>query len=163
MTLLAELVSTSARVTGTSSRLAKVREIAGLLGRLARAEIGIGVSYLAGELPQGRIGIGYATLQSAAAAVGQGPAQSSLTVEQTDQYVAQLAAIRGGGAAARRSAAVGDLFAGATAEERSFLLQLLVGELRQGALAGVMVDAIAAAAVCRHGRAARRHVRGESR
>ncbi|HEY1890825.1 MAG TPA: ATP-dependent DNA ligase [Steroidobacteraceae bacterium] len=146
MTLLAQLVSTSARVTGTPSRLAKVREIAGLLGRLGRAEIGIGVSYLAGELPQGRIGIGYATLQSAAAAVGQSPAQPSLTVEQTDQYVAQLAGIRGGGAAARRGAAVGDLFARATAEERSFLLQLLVGELRQGALAGVMIDAIAAAA-----------------
>ena len=147
MTLLAELVSTSSRVSGTSSRLAKVREIAGLLARLSRAEIGIGVSYLAGELPQGRIGIGYATLQSAAAAAGQAPAQSSLNVEQTDRYVAELAGIRGGGAVARRSAALGDLFARATAEERTFLLQLLMGELRQGALAGVMIDAIAAAAV----------------
>ncbi|MGH8199106.1 MAG: ATP-dependent DNA ligase [Steroidobacteraceae bacterium] len=146
MTSLAELVSTSARVSGTSSRLAKVREIAGLLARLSHAEIGIGVSYLAGELPQGRIGIGYATLQSAAAAAGEPREQSSLTVEQTDRYVAELAAIHGSGSAARRSVALGDLLASATAEERAFLLQLLVGELRQGALAGVMIEAIAAAA-----------------
>jgi DNA ligase-1 len=145
MTLLAELVSTSSRVSGTSSRLAKVREIASLLARVSREEIGIAVSYLAGELPQGRIGIGYATLQSAAASAGQAREQPSLTVGQTDRYVAELAAMRGGGSAARRSAALGDLFARATAEERTFLLRLLVGELRQGALAGVMIDAIAAA------------------
>ena len=145
MTLLAELVSTSARVGGTSSRLAKVREIAVLLGRLSRAEIGIGVSYLAGELPQGRIGVGYAALQAAALAAGQSPQHPSLSVEQTDREVAQLAAIHGAGSAQRRGAALSDLFARATAEERTFLLRLLVGELRQGALAGVMVDAIATA------------------
>src|SRR5690348_15505110 len=70
VTLLADLVSTSSRVGGTSSRLAKVREIARLLTELSREEIEIGVSYLAGELPQGRIGIGYAALRSAAAAAG---------------------------------------------------------------------------------------------
>ncbi|MFZ0500172.1 MAG: ATP-dependent DNA ligase [Steroidobacteraceae bacterium] len=146
MTLLTELVSASSRVGGTSSRLAKVREIAGLLGKLSREEIAIGVSYLAGELPQGRIGAGYAALQAAAAAAGQAPEAPSLSVAQVDQYVAELAGIRGGGSGKRRSAALGDLFARATAEERTFLLRLLVGELRQGALAGVMIDAIAAAA-----------------
>ena len=145
MTLLAELVSTSSRVGGTSSRLAKVREIARLLGELSRDEIGIGVSYLAGELPQGRIGVGYAALQAAAAAAGPAPEEASLSVEQTDRRVTELARIRGNGSAARRSAALGDLFSRATAEERTFLLRLLVGELRQGALAGVMIDAIAAA------------------
>ena len=145
MTLLAELVSTSSRVSGTSSRLAKGREIARLLGELSREEVGIGVSYLAGELPQGRIGVGYAALQAAAAAAGPAPADASLSVEQTDRRVAELADIRGSGASARRSAALGDLFARATGEERTFLLRLLVGELRQGALAGVMIDAIAAA------------------
>ena len=145
MTLLAELVSTSSRVSATSSRLAKVREIAGLLGKLPREEIAIGVSYLAGELPQGRIGIGYATLQEAAATAGQPPGEASLSVEQTDRRLAELAGMRGSGSAARRSAALSDLFSRATAEERTFLLRLLVGELRQGALAGVMIDAIAAA------------------
>jgi len=145
MTLLADLVRTSSRVSETSSRLAKVREIAALLGKLSREEIGIGVSYLAGELPQGRIGVGYAALQDAAAAAGQAPRESSLSVEEADRHLAELAAIRGGGAAKRRSAALSNLLARATAEERTFLLRLLVGELRQGALAGVMIDAIASA------------------
>ncbi len=145
MTLLAGLVAASSRVGATSSRLAKVREIAGLLGRLSPDEIGIGVSYLAGELPQGRIGVGYAALQAAAAAAGPPPAQAGLTIEQTDREVAALAGIRGGGSAARRGAALSGLFSVATAEERAFLLRLLVGELHQGALAGVMIDAIAAA------------------
>jgi DNA ligase 1 len=143
MTLLAELVNTSARVGATSSRLSKVRELAALLGRLTRAEVGIGVSYLAGELPQGRVGVGYAALQAAAAAPA--PEGATLSVEQTDRQIADLAVIRGSGSAARRGAALGDLFSRATAEERTFLLQLLVGELRQGALAGAMVDAISAA------------------
>jgi DNA ligase-1 len=145
MTLLAELVSTSARVGGTSSRLSKVREIAGLIGNLTLDEISIGVSYLAGELPQGRIGIGYSALQAAASAAGPQPEQPTLSVEQTDRHVAALAAIRGSGSASRRSEALAGLFSQATAEERTFLVRLLMGELRQGALAGVMIDAIAAA------------------
>ena len=145
MTLLAELVAASSRVGATSSRLAKVREIAGLLGRLSRGEIGIGVSYLAGELPQGRIGVGYAALQAAAAAAGPPPEPARLSLEQTDGQVAELATIRGGGSTARRGAALSKLFSLATAEERAFLVRLLLGELHQGALAGVMIDAIAAA------------------
>ena len=145
MTLLAELVSASARVGGTSSRLGKVRELAGLLGKLTPDEITIGVSYLAGELPQGRIGIGYAALQAAASAAGRRAEQPALSIEQTDRHVAALAAIRGSGSAMRRGEALADLFAQATAEERTFLVRLLMGELRQGALAGVMIDAIAAA------------------
>ena len=145
MTLLAELVSTSARVSGTSSRRVKVHELAALLGRLAREEIRIGVSYLSGELPQGRIGIGYAALQAVASAAGPTAEQASLSVAQTDRHLAHLAGIRGSGSTARRGMALGDLFSRATAEERTFLIRLLVGELRQGALAGVMVDAISAA------------------
>ncbi len=145
MTLLAELVRTSSSVRATSSRLAKVREIARLLGTLSTEEIGIGVSYLAGDLPQGRIGVGYAALQAAAAAAVAAPGESSLSVGETDQLVTVLAGIRGGGSAKRRGAALSHLLARATAEERTFLLRLLTGELRQGALAGVMIDAIAAA------------------
>ena len=145
MTLLAELADTSARVGATSSRLTKVREIAGLLRKLTRDEVMIGVSYLAGELPRGRIGVGYAALQTAAKTAGQEPGQPSLSVEQTDRRLGDLAAIRGSGSATRRSQALSDLFARATAEERTFLARLLIGELRQGALTGVMVDAIAAA------------------
>jgi ATP-dependent DNA ligase I len=146
VTLLAELVSTSARVGATPSRLAKVREIAGLLGQLSRDEIRIGVSYLAGELPQGRIGVGYATLQTAVAAAGRAPEEASLTVGKTDRHLEELASIRGSGSGVLRSEALTALFASATTDERTFLLRLLVGELRQGALAGVMIDAITAAA-----------------
>ncbi len=145
MALLAELVSTSSRVSGTSSRLGKVREIAGLLATLSPEEIGIGVSYLAGELPQGRIGIGYAALRAAAAAAGEAPEEPGLSIAQTDRWVTDLASIRGSGSAGRRSTALSELFTRATTEERTFLLRLLLGELRQGALAGVMADAIAAA------------------
>jgi len=149
MTLLAELVSTSARVGGSSSRLMKVEELARLLKRLEREEIAVGVSYLSGELPQGRIGIGHASLQAAAAAAGPARDQASLSLEDTDRLLAAVALIRGSGSAARRGAALGNLFSKGTAEERAFLIRLLVGELRQGALAGVMIDAIAAAAALR--------------
>ena len=144
MTLLAEIVSTSARVAATPSRLTKARSIAGLLEQLAPEEVGIAVSYLSGELPQGRIGVGYAALQAAASA-GQPPAVASLTIAQADRDITELAALRGTGSAGRRGSALQDLLSRATAEERAFLIRLLVGELRQGALAGVMVDAIAAA------------------
>ena len=145
MTLLAQLVGTSARVGGTSSRLSKVREIATLIGNLTPDEIAVGVSYLAGELPQGRIGIGYAALQSAASAAGGQAEQATLSLEETDRRVAALGEIRGSGSGARRGEALADLFSRTTAEERTFLVRLLMGELRQGALAGVMIDAIAAA------------------
>jgi DNA ligase-1 len=146
MTLLAELVSASSRVSQTGSRLEKVREIARVLGNLAGEEIGIAVSYLAAEVPQGRIGVGYAALQAAMAAAGEPPEQGTLSLGQTDRQIVALAGIRGAGSAARRGAALCSLFSRATAEERMFLLRLLAGELRQGALAGVMMDAIAAAA-----------------
>jgi DNA ligase 1 len=145
MTLLAELVGTSARVGATSSRRAKVREIATLLSKLPREEIEVTVSYLAGELPQGRIGVGYAALHTAATAAGAPTEEARLSVARTDSLIAELAGIRGGGSGARRGAALRDLFSQATLAERDFLLQLLAGELRQGALAGVMVDAVAAA------------------
>jgi DNA ligase-1 len=146
MTLLAELVDTSARVGATSSRLAKVREIAALLRKLGRDEIGVAVSYLSGELPQGRVGVGYSALSAAAAGAGDPPVAARLSLAQTDTLIGELAGMRGGGSGARRGAALRDLFSQATRPERGFLLQLLAGELRQGALAGVMVDAIAAAA-----------------
>ncbi len=144
MTLLATLVTTSAEVAATSSRLSKVRSIAALLRALAPEEIRIAVLYLSGALPQGRTGIGYRTLQSAAAEAGAGT--GALTLGETDRLIAELAGLRGPGSAARRTQALRALFALATTDEQRFLIRLLVGELRQGALEGVMVDAIASAA-----------------
>jgi DNA ligase-1 len=144
MTLLASLVETSQRVGATSGRLAKVRELAACLRALAPDEIETGAHYLSGEIQQGRIGIGYATLRTAASS---SPAEvGTLSLIELDGLLTDLATIRGAGSTAARAAALTSLFSRATPDEQQFLLRLLTGELRQGALAGVMVDAIAAAA-----------------
>jgi DNA ligase-1 len=144
VTLLAELVQVSQRVGATPARRGKVGELAALLKSLAPEEIDLGVHYLSGEIPQGKIGIGYAAVRAAASTPAAGSA--ALSIAEVDHWLSELAGIRGSGSAARRAAALQQLFARATAAEQQFLLRLLIGELRQGALAGVMVDAIAAAA-----------------
>lgn len=144
MTLLARLVESSERVGATSARLAKVRELAVFLQSLEPAEIAIGVQYLAGEMPQGRFGIGQSVLRKAAEA--EPAAANSLSITEVDKTIAEIAGLSGKGVATLRAAALTDLFGRATAAEQRFLLRLLFGELRQGALAGVMVDAIALAA-----------------
>ena len=143
VTLLAPLVASSQRVGATSARLSKIRELASLLATLLPEEVEIAAQYLAGEVPQGRIGIGYATLKAAAGAAANEPA---LTLLEVDQRIATLAATRGTGSAERRAQLLSELFSRATAAEHEFLLRLLVGELRQGALAGIMIEAIAQAA-----------------
>jgi len=144
VTLLAELVRASQRVGATTARRTKVEELALLLRSLASDEIDIGVHYLSGELPQGKIGVGYAAVRAAAGATAS--RVESLTLAETDRHLTQLAAVRGSGSAAARAQSLQQLFSLATRAEQQFLLRLLIGELRQGALAGVMIDAIAAAA-----------------
>ncbi|HMN46287.1 MAG TPA: ATP-dependent DNA ligase [Povalibacter sp.] len=142
--LFADLVAASARVAATRSRLAKLRELAQCLQALAPDEIEIGVLWLAGETRQGKIGVGYSVLQPSAQVAPAVPA--TLTLRDVDDVLTLLQGMRGAGSAARRKSILGDLLGRATADEQSFLLRLLVGELRQGALAGLMVDAIAEAA-----------------
>jgi DNA ligase-1 len=143
MTLLTIIVETSAKVAATSARLAKVLDLATCLKTFSPDEIVIGVAYLSGETPQGKFGIGYAVLKEANSV----PAaiEPTLTVLDVDQRLTQLAGIRGSGSTARRAEALSELFSRATQAEQHFLIRLLIGELRQGALAGVMVDAIASA------------------
>ena len=144
MTLLAHVVETSSRVGSTSSRLLKVRELAACLRSLAPEEIEIGVPYLCGDTRQGRFGIGYAALR--AASTGSTAAAPALSLAEVDRRLQEIAAMRGSGAAAQRSNALRELFSLATDTERPFLIRMLMGELRQGALEGVMIDAVAAAA-----------------
>ena len=148
MTLLARLVETSERVAANPSRLNKVRELAACLAALSPREIEIAVRYLSGELPQGRIGVGQSLIREAVSAAASTPQALTpqLTIAEVDQALEALAALRGTGSATRRSEALRDLFVRATAAEQEFLVRLLAGELRQGALAGVMIDAVAAAA-----------------
>jgi DNA ligase-1 len=145
LTLLAEIVETSRKVGAASARLAKVRELAACLRGLGPEEIEIGVQFLSGETRQGRFGLGYATL--AAASGNEAMKGPQLSLQDVDRRLTDIANMRGSGSGAntRRSEALRDLFTRATAPERDFLIRLLVGELRQGALTGAMVDAIAAA------------------
>ncbi|OLF07165.1 ATP-dependent DNA ligase [Actinophytocola xinjiangensis] len=139
--LLCDVVTTSASVAATRSRLAKVEAIAGLLRR-AGDQVGTVVSYLAGAPAQGRIGAGWRTLVGLSVPPAQEP---TLTVAAVDTTLGEVAVTSGKGSAARRTTLLEGLFGAATADEQRFLLRLLTGELRQGALEGVMLDAIAAA------------------
>ena len=142
--LLIDVATTSAEVGGSASRLAKVARIADLLGRAATDPmlVAIIVSWLSGELPQRQIGVGWAALRS----LPSPAAQPSLTVTGVDATFSTIGAVSGKGSQARRAELVAGLFASATEVEQTFLRRLLTGELRQGALAGVMADAVAAAA-----------------
>jgi DNA ligase-1 len=144
MTLLAQLVAVSERVGSTPSRLGKVRALSDYLRGLPPDEVALAVHYLSGETPQGRSGIGYALLQQTAG--GDAADEPALTLIDIDQALTALAALEGRGSADRRRDGLRALFARATQSERQFLMALLVGELRQGALEGVMTDAVAAAA-----------------
>ncbi len=142
--LLTELLAASERVAATRSRLAKIDALAECLRRLDVSEIALVVAYLSGDTRQGKIGIGYASLKDALAAA---PASAPrLTLAQVDEAFARLAQIKGEGSAAERQRLLAALFARATSGEQDFLARLILGELRQGALEGIMLDAIAKAA-----------------
>lgn len=142
--LLLDVASTSLKVGATSSRLTKVAHIADLL-RCAAADpesVAIVVSWLSGELRQRQIGVGWASLRTQPTPA----AHPTLTVAAVDATFTEIGAVSGKGAQARRAELVATLFAAATEAEQTFLLRLLGGELRQGALAGIMADAVAKAA-----------------
>jgi DNA ligase-1 len=139
---LSELVRASARVGETPARGAKTEILADLLRTLAPDEVEIAVSWLAGEPRQGRIGVGYARVRE----LRVEPAAAALVLREVDAELERIAHTAGRGSAAERTRLLEALFARATAEEQDFLMRLLVGELRQGALEGVLADAIARAA-----------------
>ena len=138
MTLLADVVRTSTQVAGTSSRLAKTRLIADCLRRLDADEVAIALPYLSGELRQGKLTLGYATLQGALGAPAAAPA---LTLHDVDSAFESLKSAKGKGSAAQRASLLGSLFSRASAAEQDFLVRLIVGELRQGALEGLTIEA----------------------
>jgi DNA ligase 1 len=143
MTLFADLVGASAELALTRSRSAKVTILAGLLARLDTSEIGIAVGFLSGVPRQGRVGVGHSTIYGVQVA---GASQPSLTVLEVDQAIDEIEEAIGSGSGAQRRELLGELFRRATEPEAGFLRRLFTGELRQGALAGVMTDAVARAA-----------------
>jgi DNA ligase-1 len=141
--LFAEVVAASAAVAATRSRTAKAAAIAAVLRQASPDEIRPVTAWLAGEPLQSRLGVGWRTLSRLAHDPAAG---AGLTVAAVDAAFADLAAAGGAGSAARREALLGDLFCAATGDEQRFLVRLLTGDLRQGALEGVVLDAVAAAA-----------------
>ena len=137
-----DLAATSAAVSATSGRKAKVDLLADALRRLAPEEVAAGSAYLAGELRQRQTGVGWASLRD----LPSPAAEPSLTVGAVDAAIAELSVVAGPGSQARRRELVGALFAAATADEQRLLVGLFSGELRQGAQAGLLADAIARAA-----------------
>jgi len=141
--LLNEIARVSADVAATPARLVKIARLAECLGHARPEEVGIAVAYLSGELPQGTIGVGWASLRNLPPPA---PPPPTLELLEVDAAVSRVAAIAGPGSQAARREELSGLFGRATEPEQRFLTGLLLGELRQGALEGVMVDAVARAA-----------------
>lgn len=139
---LAEIAAASAEIGATSSRTAKIALVATALRRAEPDEIAVVVAWLSGELPQRQIGVGWAGLRD----LPPPAADATLTVAAVHAMLTEIKEIAGKGSKNRRAQRVLDLFAAATEAEQRFLRRLLSGELRQGALAGVMADAVAKAA-----------------
>jgi DNA ligase-1 len=142
--LLAALVECVARVRATSKRLEKTALLSDLLRQTHGRDTALAASYLTGALPQGRIGLGWRTLQ--AAVTENEAAGEPLTLADVDRMCDAVAGAAGAGSAERKARALRDVFDRARGDERRFLIELFAGELRQGALRGVVSDAIARAA-----------------
>jgi DNA ligase-1 len=143
MALLADVVTASREVAATSSRSRKVAILAELLRRLDPSEVPVAVGFLAGVPRQGRVGVGYATIYG----IERAPtAEPSVTIDELDRAISAVQEATGSGSAAKRNAILGEFLGRATEQEADFVKRLFTGELRQGALAGVMVEAIAKAA-----------------
>ena len=141
---LLQLVGVSAAVAATRSRNAKRDALAEAIRAMAADERSVGVAYLAGALPQGRIGVGPSALTDSANVPL--PPSPNLTLRQVHAAMDRIRAAAGPGSATVRREQLRALFAQCITDERLFLVRLLVGEVRQGALDGVMVEAIAKAA-----------------
>lgn len=141
--LFVEVVAASAAVAATRARTVKAAAIAEVLRAAAPDEVAPATAWLAGEPRQGRLGTGWRTLSALDSPPAPDP---SLTVAAVDGALDTLAGTSGAGSTARRAELLAGLFGAATSDEQRFLTALLGGELRQGALEGVMLEAVAAAA-----------------
>jgi DNA ligase-1 len=143
MTLLADVVAASGEIAETNSRSRKIAILAELLQRLDTDEIPIAAGFLSGVPHQGRFGVGYSIAYGVESV---GAAEASLTVDDVDRAITAIQGAIGSGSSLRRRQILGDLFGRATERESDFLRRLFTGELRQGALSGLMLDAISGAA-----------------
>src|SRR5215471_13252427 len=142
--LLQRIVETSSQVADRSGRLAKKERLADLLRSAAAPEIETVIAFLSGTLRQTKIGVGYGLLQRVSSEAAA--SASSLTLVDVASTLERLMGASGKGSAKLRESTLRELFQRATHEEQQFLFRLLIGEVRQGALEGVMIDAVARAA-----------------
>ncbi|MFD4952730.1 ATP-dependent DNA ligase [Streptomyces sp. NPDC058451] len=139
--LLARLAQVSREVAAASARSRKTALLAELFREAGAEEVPVVIPYLAGRLPQGRLGVGWKVLGRQVAPA----AEASLTVHEVDARLSELGKVSGPGSQAERSRLVGELMGAATEDEQRFLLGLLTGEIRQGALDAIAVEALAGA------------------
>jgi DNA ligase 1 len=139
--LLREIVDTSDAVAATSARGAKVARLAATVRRLEPGEAAVGVAFLSGRLRQRQVGVGYATVGDLPAAA----AESTLTLGEVDAALELIGRLTGPDSQLERRRRVAELLGRATADEQDYLARLLLGEVRQGALEGVMLEALAQA------------------
>ncbi|MES5823788.1 ATP-dependent DNA ligase [Streptomyces sp. RG80] len=139
--LLARLAQVSQEIATTSARSKKIALLAELFRETEPADVPIVIPYLAGRLPQGRLGVGWKVLSHP---VPPAP-EPTLTVEEVDTLLSTLGKVSGTGSQAQRLRLVGELMGASTAEEQRFLLGLLSGEVRQGALDAVATEGLAQA------------------
>lgn len=139
--LLQRLTDASASASATKSRLGKVKVLAGVLREAEADEVEVVASYLGGSLLQRRTGLGWRSFSNLPAPAGS----PSLTVREVDDFFAEIGTLSGTGSQAERSTRLANLMKRATASEQQYLAALATGQLRQGALAGVLLEAIAAA------------------
>jgi DNA ligase-1 len=140
--LLASVVETSLRVADTTKRLEKIDLLSRLIRRLSPPEIEIVVLFLSGQIRQGRIGIGYAALRDAR---NSPAASATLEILDVDAILESITGTSGSGSQRRRLELLQTMFSRATEAEQQFLTGLLMGEIRQGALEGIMLEAVAKA------------------
>ena len=141
--LFADLAAASEASAATSKRSEKVAAFAHALSRCGPDEMEAAVAFAMGETLAGRLGVGWATLRDVRPAPA---ADASLTVAEVDRTIVELAGISGSGSVARRRDLLHDLLASATEPEQAMLRAIIGGELRQGALEGVVASSVAAAA-----------------
>ena len=139
-TLLVELARTSAAVAATRARSEKIGLLATCLGGLRADEVSAAVTFLSGTMP--RIGVGWASLRE----LPPPASAASLEILDANAIFERVASASGRGSQESRRRALEELFAQATEPEQRFLRGVLHGELRQGALERVMVEAVARAA-----------------
>jgi DNA ligase-1 len=137
---LAELARVSTAVAETSARSAKVELLAACLRTLRTAEVPVAVTFLTGSVARTRVG--WASLRELPAAAEE----PTLELLEVAASLDRLAAAAGPGSQRARKQELDELFGRATEPEQHLLRALLRGGLRQGALEGVMVEAVAKAA-----------------